>query len=101
MSQPAVGSQALFYNPVGQVARLLNERHGNKYLVLNVSDKQDYITAPFFHRHSTFPIQQDGIPSLEGLVKLCTVLERFLKADPDHLLAVHSTHGQGRTNLVI
>lgn len=101
MSTPATGAESVLRNPVLDVARFLNERKGNQYLVVNLMEDLLYPTSPFFDRYMHFPIPQDGVPTLMSLVKLCTVLDAFLKADPGHIVAVHSKNGQGRVGLVI
>lgn len=103
MSTPATtnSAESVLRNPHLDVARFLNERKGNQYLILNLMEDVTYPTSPFFDRYLHFPIPQDGVPSLLGLLRLCTVLDAFLKADPGHLVAVHSKNGQGRVGLVI
>jgi len=101
MSMPSVGREAFYRNPQREVARFLNERHFNKYLVLNATYGQPYKSAPFFNRIYNFPIEINGVPALEPLVRLCQIIECFLQADPGHTLAVHAKNGQGRSCLII
>lgn len=101
MSLPGVGEGALFHNPAQEIARFLNERHTNKYLVINVTEMHRYPTDMFFHRYLHFPIDQNSVPSMAGINRLCQVVGSFLDADPEHVVAVHSLHGQGRVSLVI
>eukprot|EP00928_Gymnodinium_smaydae_P082298 TRINITY_DN6566_c0_g2_i1.p1 TRINITY_DN6566_c0_g2~~TRINITY_DN6566_c0_g2_i1.p1 ORF type:complete len:1214 (-),score=201.41 TRINITY_DN6566_c0_g2_i1:217-3858(-) len=101
MSMPAVGKLAWLHNSERDVARFLNERHGNKYLVVNVAKEVQYPTEGFFHRCLSFPIAKDSVPSLADLFEVCGLIDEFLKADPDHVVAVHSKFAQGRTSLLI
>jgi phosphatidylinositol-3,4,5-trisphosphate 3-phosphatase/dual-specificity protein phosphatase PTEN len=100
-SVPAVGRDSWVRNPANEVARFLNERHGNKYVLLNATTETKYDTSLFFERCAQFPIMKDSVPNLEGLMALCQNLDTFLKASPEHVLAVHSRNGQGRASLLI
>jgi hypothetical protein len=101
MTDPAIGGDQLLRNPMREVASFLNQKHGNKYLVLNTSERRTYPQAPFFHRCYHFGIMQDGVPTLDGLKNLVRNLDAWLKADDAHVLAVHSKHNQGRVALVV
>lgn len=101
MTEPVTGRDALFRNPMMEVARFMNERHGNRYLMVDTTRGKTWSTKPFFDRYIHFPIDQDGVPQLEHLVQLCDVLDRYVSQHPENLLAVCSKHGQGRTSLVI
>eukprot|EP00931_Biecheleriopsis_adriatica_P028769 TRINITY_DN17155_c0_g1_i2.p1 TRINITY_DN17155_c0_g1~~TRINITY_DN17155_c0_g1_i2.p1 ORF type:complete len:1221 (+),score=220.47 TRINITY_DN17155_c0_g1_i2:23-3685(+) len=100
MPIPAVGRDSWLHNPAKEVARFFNERHPNKYLILNLTQERSYPVKPFFNRYLEFPIHKDGVPTLEGLMHLCDVLNAWLKMDQHHILAIHSRHGQGRASLV-
>lgn len=101
MSVPAVGYEALICNPYQEVAQFLNERHFKQYLLVNTTEEQRYPNDVFFERCLRFPIPKDGVPTLGGLMRLSQVLDLFLRADKDNLIAVHSKYGQGRVSLVI
>jgi hypothetical protein len=101
MSVPGVGRESILNNPHTEVARFLNERHGNKYLLVNTTEEKRYSLASFFDRYYHFPVAQDSVPTLSSLLHLCKTLDSFLKMDPEHVVAVHSKHGQGRAATVI
>lgn len=101
MSDIAIGYDAILHNPLKKIAKFFNSRHGNKYLILNTKEIQDYPIDKLFHRHVHFPIPKDGVPTLDALMTLCRILNGFLSADPEHILAIHSRHGQGRVGLVL
>jgi len=48
MSVPAVGGDSLLRNPCMEVARFMNERHGNRYLIVNTMPECQYPMRPFF-----------------------------------------------------
>jgi len=101
MSDPAVGREAILRNPLKEVSSFLNERHGNKYLVLNATEARRYPLTPIFRRYYHFPIKQDSVPTLDGLKTLVKALDAWLKADDHNVLAVHSKHNQGRVAIVV
>eukprot|EP00930_Biecheleria_cincta_P019271 TRINITY_DN14753_c0_g2_i1.p1 TRINITY_DN14753_c0_g2~~TRINITY_DN14753_c0_g2_i1.p1 ORF type:complete len:1269 (+),score=206.43 TRINITY_DN14753_c0_g2_i1:50-3856(+) len=101
MSCPAIGRNSWFHNPLSEVARFFNERHTNRYLILNTTEYRDYPLQPFFYRYHAFPMLKDGVPRLDAIWDLCKDLDAWLQMHPKHLLAVHSKHGQGRASLVV
>ncbi|CAK0902519.1 unnamed protein product [Prorocentrum cordatum] len=101
MSNPAVGRDAILHNPLPAVSRFLNERHGNSYLVLNVTQERRYPLGPFFGRYYQFPIAQDGVPTLDGLLTMVRHVDLWLKEDPRNVVAVHSKHNQGRSAVFV
>lgn len=101
MSLPGTGYERLLHNPYTDVACFLNERHGNRYLLLNTTHEQRYPLKPFFGRYYHFPIDHQGVPSLEEFWHLCEILDCFLKANEENVVAVHSHHGQGRVSMVV
>ncbi|CAK0796286.1 unnamed protein product [Prorocentrum cordatum] len=101
MADPTVGSDAILHNPLKDVARFLNERHTNRYLLLNVTEDRRYPLGPFFGRYFKFPIAQDSVPSLDGLKLMVEAVDQWLKADETRVVAVHSKHNQGRVALLV
>jgi len=101
MSNPSVGSDAVLRNSMPAVSQYLNEVHGNHYLVLNVTEERRYPLGPFFGRYYQFPIAQDGVPTLEGLLTMVKNVDAWLKEHPHNLVAVHSKHNQGRVAIFV
>lgn len=98
-SAPGVGVETLFRNSWREVARFLNERHPNAYLLVNLTEECGYPLEPFFHRYANLPILQNEVPSLLQMLDLCELIEAFLKMDPKNVICLHSKAGRGRTGM--
>ena len=48
MSYPASGFESLYRNPIDQVASFLDERHGEKYYIINTSERATYDGDRYF-----------------------------------------------------
>ena len=48
MSYPASGFESLYRNPIDQVASFLDERHGDKYYIINTSERATYDGDRYF-----------------------------------------------------
>lgn len=70
-------------------------------IIVNTMEEQRYPTRLFFNRSIHFPIPQDGVPSLEGLLTLCRSLSAYIDHDPENVVAVHSKNGNGRSVLIL
>jgi phosphatidylinositol-3,4,5-trisphosphate 3-phosphatase/dual-specificity protein phosphatase PTEN len=47
MSYPSSGLESMYRNPIERVADFLNERHGNKYWIINTSERATYDKRKF------------------------------------------------------
>jgi len=82
------------------VADLLTERHGDNYMVYNISEeKYDY--SKFNNQVLEFNFPGHPAPPLGLLFKICSSLENWLDADPNNVAVVHCQTGKGRTSTVL
>jgi len=100
-SVPARGIESVFRNPMHELARLLNERHTNKYILVNLTERRKYPISPFFYRYIQLSIPHHGVPSLKQIIELCKMLDAYLKLDPENVVCFHSRNGRGRVGLMI
>ncbi|KAK3272283.1 hypothetical protein CYMTET_19410 [Cymbomonas tetramitiformis] len=92
MSVPAKNLLVAAYrNPYLEVARFFNTTHGNAYRIYNCCPELPYPHAPFNDNVRITP------PSMKNLVEFCLDADKWLKADPRHVIAVHCKGGKGRT----
>lgn len=48
MSYPSSGLESMYRNPIEKVSAFLNERHGQKYWIINTSERYTYNGAKYF-----------------------------------------------------
>ena len=48
MSYPASGFESLYRNPIDQVAQFLDQKHGDKYYIINTSERATYDGDRYF-----------------------------------------------------
>jgi len=81
------------------VAKLLNSRHGNNYMVWNLSEKQ-YDCSPFLGQVVDISFPGHPAPPLPVLFNLCTAMESWLNGDPANVVIIHCLTGRGRSIVV-
>jgi len=101
MSFPAATiTQSMYRNPIGEVARYLDDKHNGAYHVYNMSGIE-YDTSPFHGRVTTGSWEDHHSPTMELLVEKVRAMYDFLNADPRNVAVVHCNAGKGRTGTLI
>ncbi|XP_077895900.1 tensin-3 isoform X5 [Ictidomys tridecemlineatus] len=100
VSFPAGCSEESYLLNLQEVTRMLKSKHGDNYLVLNLSEKRYDLTK------LNPKIMDVGWPELHAppLDKICTICkaqESWLNSDPQHVVVIHCRGGKGRIGVVI
>ncbi|XP_038029623.2 tensin-3 isoform X2 [Anas platyrhynchos] len=100
VSFPASCSEETYLHNLQDVTRMLKSKHGDNYLVLNLSEKRYDLTK------LNAKIMDVGWPDLHAppLDKVCTIckaMESWLNNDPQHVVVIHCKGGKGRIGVVI
>uniref|UniRef100_G1MRB4 Uncharacterized protein n=1 Tax=Meleagris gallopavo TaxID=9103 RepID=G1MRB4_MELGA len=100
VSFPADCSEETYLHNLQDVTRMLKSKHGNNYLVLNLSEKRYDLTK------LNPKIMDVGWPDLHAppLDKVCTIckaMESWLNSDPQRVVVIHCKGGRGRIGVVI
>ena len=96
MSFPAQGTlQTMIRNDASEVKRFLRLRHGEKYRVFNVSEKQ-YEPERFDGHVSHFCWPDHHAPPFHHLCSLVAEMAKWLEADRENVLVIHCNSGKGR-----
>ncbi|XP_073921513.1 tensin-3 isoform X6 [Castor canadensis] len=100
VSFPSSCSEESYLHSLQEVTRMLKSKHGENYLVLNLSEKRYDLTK------LNPKIMDVGWPELHAppLDKLCTICkaqESWLNSDPQHVVVIHCRGGKGRIGVVI
>ncbi|XP_030826895.1 tensin-3 isoform X2 [Camarhynchus parvulus] len=100
VSFPAGCSEEAYLHNLQEVTQMLKSKHGDNYLVLNVSEKRCDLGKlnpkimdvgwPDFHA-----------PLLDKVCTICKAMESWLDNDPQHVVVIHCRGGKGRIGVVI
>ena len=97
MSLPAMGLSALYRNPLSEVARFLEARHGKPagYTIINCCPEHPYPVDKFVSGEVVrFDIQDHTPPTME---QFCEFLNLLHDIPEERLVAIHCRGGKGRT----
>jgi tensin len=100
MSFPASGLEATYRNSLQDVSAVLRQRHGENFMVFNVSERS-YDISLMDHRVLEFGWPDHQAPPLERLCAIVRSMASWLAADPSHVCVVHCKGGKGRTGVVV
>ncbi|XP_040289460.1 tensin-3 isoform X3 [Bufo bufo] len=100
VSFPSGCSDETYLHNLQDVTRMLKSKHGDNYLVLNLSEKR------FDLSKLNTKVMDVGWPDLHAppLDKMCTIckaVESWLNTDPLHVVVIHCRGGKGRIGVVI
>lgn len=80
----------------------MSEKHGDKYWIINTSERATYDKAKYFGgRVTDFHWPDHHGPPFTFLFKIAKLSYDWLKSDPNHVLVVHCNSGKGRTGTAI
>ncbi|XP_078621918.1 tensin-3-like isoform X45 [Branchiostoma floridae x Branchiostoma japonicum] len=104
MSFPAGGLESTYRNNLKDVAKMLQTKHGDNYMIFNVSEKRYDISK--LNTQGCPDVLDFGwpdhhAPPLERLCSICKSMDSWLNSDPNHVVVVHCKGGKGRTGVVI
>ena len=90
MAYPASGAEGLYRNNIQDVARFLNGRHGENYMIFNLSERH-YDNSLFGHRVLELGFPDHYPPTCAVGWTLCRTLDAWLSAAPENVVIVHCT----------
>jgi len=94
---------AFLRNDLDEVAQYLARHHDKHFRVYNLTEKRgsarvyEMLQGQCVH----VPMPDHNVPTFEQLLMFCIDADRFLRASPDNVIAVHCKAGKGRTGLAI
>ncbi|XP_052813468.1 tensin-1-like isoform X3 [Mya arenaria] len=83
-----------------EVTRMLKTKHGENYLVINISEKKSDL-AKHCPQVLEFGWPDNLAPPLERLCSICKAIDQWMASDINHVMVVHCKGGRGRIAVVI
>uniref|UniRef100_A0A8K9X513 Phosphatidylinositol-3,4,5-trisphosphate 3-phosphatase n=1 Tax=Oncorhynchus mykiss TaxID=8022 RepID=A0A8K9X513_ONCMY len=96
MSFPSSGKQALYRNPIREVARFLDTKHEDHYRVYNLCSK--VILLVIFY---PIVLRVCVCVHLRDMLKYTAGVREWMAADPKNIIAIHCKGGKGRTGTLV
>ncbi|NXB36974.1 TENS3 protein, partial [Eulacestoma nigropectus] len=100
VSFPARCSEETYLHSLQEVTRMLKSKHGDNYLVLNLSEKR-YDLAKLNPKIMDVGWPDLHAPLLDKVCTICKAMESWLDSDPQHVVVIHCRGGKGRIGVVI
>lgn len=102
MSVPSVGTESFYRNPVDEVARFFNTKHGSHYRIYNLCEERNYPESGFEPESiCKWPMEDHNVVPLHSIFELCEDAAEFLEEDDLNVVALHCKGGKGRTGTMI
>ena len=91
--------ESLYHNSIDDVSKYLNEKHGDKYLIFNLSGIQ-YENEKFKNHVILYPWPDHKAPPLYDIFDIISNAFSYLGKDKENVICVHCLAGKGRTGTV-
>jgi phosphatidylinositol-3,4,5-trisphosphate 3-phosphatase/dual-specificity protein phosphatase PTEN len=101
---PASGFESLYRNPINEMKRFFEFRHGQKFKLwaLTAEPERKYDKTPFGGRvEDLFQFWDHEAPPFDIVLPFCQSVDQWLKADPQNVAVIHCKAGKGRTGVMI
>ncbi|KAM9305254.1 tensin-1 [Gastrophryne carolinensis] len=92
--------EAAFCRNLKEVAHMLKSKHGDSYLIFNLSERRHDINK-LHSKVLDFGWPDLHAPSLEKVCSICKAMDTWLNADPHNVVVIHNKGNRGRTGVVI
>jgi len=100
MGFPSSKSEAIFRNPLTEVAKFFEKRHGAHYKLYNLCAEKRYDPSKF-HLVAEYPFYDHNAPPINLIQECLLDVDNFLKEDPKNAVGINCKAGKGRTGLII
>jgi len=100
MGFPSSKGEAMFRNPLTEVAKFFEKKHGNHYKLYNLCAEKRYDQSKF-RQVAEYPFYDHNAPPIKLIQECLLDVDRFLKEDPKNAVGINCKAGKGRTGLII
>ncbi|XP_069838420.1 tensin-1 isoform X2 [Dendropsophus ebraccatus] len=92
--------EAAFSRNLKEVAHMLKSKHGDNYLIFNLSERRHDISK-LHSKVLDFGWPDLHAPALEKVCSICKAIDTWLNADPHNVVVIHNKGNRGRTGVVV
>ncbi|XP_048864422.1 tensin-3 isoform X1 [Brienomyrus brachyistius] len=100
VSFPRTCTEESYLHNLQDVLRMLRSKHGDNYLVINLSEKR-YELSKMNPKTMDTGWPDLHAPPLDKMCTICKAMETWLNANPQHVVVIHCRGGKGRIGVVI
>ncbi|KAM9836113.1 tensin-1 [Aulostomus maculatus] len=100
VSFPAAAEERSYTAHLKEVAAMLRSKHGEHYLVLNLSELRNDL-AKLNHKVLEFGWPDHHAPPLDKICSMCKAIDTWLNGDPRNVVVLHNKGNRGRTGVVV
>ncbi|XP_070711996.1 tensin-1 [Pempheris klunzingeri] len=97
---PDAAEERSYTTNLKEVASMLRSKHGDHYLVLNLSDWRSDLTK-LNHKVLEFGWPDHHAPALDKICSMCKAIDTWLNGDPRNVVVLHNKGNRGRTGVVV
>ncbi|KAM7365652.1 hypothetical protein PAMP_016568 [Pampus punctatissimus] len=100
VSFPAAAEERSYTTNLKEVAAMLRSKHGEHYLVLNLSELRNDL-AKLNHKVLEFGWPDHHAPPLDKICSMCKAIDTWLNGDARNVVVLHNKGNRGRTGVVV
>ncbi|XP_069717451.1 tensin-1 isoform X13 [Phaenicophaeus curvirostris] len=100
VSYPSTAEEQSFCNNVRDVAHMLKSKHGNNYVLFNLSERRHDISK-LHPKVLDFGWPDLHTPALEKICSICKAMDTWLNAAPHNVVVLHNKGNRGRLGVVV
>ncbi|XP_071320246.1 tensin-1 isoform X3 [Trachinotus anak] len=100
VSFPAGAEEHSYTTNLKEVATMLRSKHGEHYLMLNLSEQRNDISK-LNHKVLEFGWPDHHAPALDKICSMCKAIDTWLNGDPHNVVVLHNKGNRGRTGVVV
>nr|XP_023679496.1 tensin-3-like [Paramormyrops kingsleyae] len=100
VSFPHTCTEESYLRNLQDVLRMLRSKHGDNYLVINLSEKR-YELSKMNPKTMDTGWPDLHAPPLDKMCTICKAMETWLNANPQHVVVIHCRGGKGRIGVII
>uniref|UniRef100_A0A8C6KKM3 Tensin 1 n=1 Tax=Nothobranchius furzeri TaxID=105023 RepID=A0A8C6KKM3_NOTFU len=97
LSFPAGAEERSYINNLKEVATMLQSKHSEHYLVLNLSERRNDLSK----LNPKFGWPDHHAPALDKICSMCKAIDTWLSGDQRNVVLLHNKGNRGRTGVVV
>ncbi|XP_038136881.1 tensin isoform X5 [Cyprinodon tularosa] len=100
LSFPNATEERSYISNLKEVAEMLRSKHGEHYLVLNLSEQRNDLTK-LNHKVLEFGWPDHHAPALDKICSMCKAIDTWLSGNQRNVVLLHNKGNRGRTGVVV